>query len=280
MVKTGIKHMDTIIDNVVRFVKSEDKIIAAGFIGSLATDGFSRLSDIDLWIITEDDDLVEVRNGIEEKAKKLPGFVIGDYYNLNFKATDKKDTYWCYLTDKLVNLDIFIEAKSNLIPWFGCQNMPIIKDKQNTLGKIKKKSLSKKETEPVGKKEFRHFLLSQRGDFIYAPLKFFQGSKREGIGNVKHVFMLLMDFKKRLEGVYILHYRKVEEKLSKSELELLDKINMLRPTKSDLKKGLELNWQLMKKLDRIYEKRHGKLDLKEFDKRLWNCIDELLNSKY
>lgn len=272
--------MDTIINNVVELVHSEDKIIAAGFIGSLATGDFSKLSDIDLWIITEDDDFLEVRKRTEKMAKKLPGFVIGDYYHHHFEVTQKKDVYWCYLTDKLVNLDFFIESKSILKPWFGCQNMLIIKDKRNTLGRIKTKSSLKKEAEPVTKKEFRHFLLSQRGDFIYAPLKFFQGSKREGIGNVKHVFKLLMDFKKRLEGVYILHYRKVEEKLLKSELELLDKMNMLRPTKSDLKKGLELNWQLIKKLDKIYEKRYSKLDLKEFDKRLWNCIDELLNSKY
>jgi len=273
--KTGIAHMDAIMEESIGLVNSDERIIAAGFVGSMATGEFSEFSDFDMCVFTEDEDFEDMCKAIDGIAKKLSDYVIGGYYNFR-EGTEVGDAYWCYLTDKLTNFDFFIIPRSKAKPDHGLKGMVIIKDKDGFLAKIKEASSSMQPVKPVSQREFRYFLLTQRADFEYAAREFAKGERIEAIENVKFVFKQLLDFYERLQGIRVRDFRRLERILTEEERELFDEIYSLRPTKSDLRKGQRLNWQLMNKLDGMYEERHGKLDLSDFDDKLWKRIDDLL----
>lgn len=272
---TGIGHMDAIMEEIVELIRSEDRMVAAGFVGSLATGEFSEFSDIDLCVFTEDDDFDEVCGAMEGIARELSNFVIGGYYSFKEDA-EIGDAYWCYLTDKLTNIDFFIVPRSKAKPDHKYRGMVIVKDKDDFLAGIGEASSKMEPVKPVTQGEFRFFLLTQRADFEYAAREYAKGERIEAIENVKFVFKQLLDFYKRLQGVHIRDFRKLEQILTEDERKVFDEIHSLKPTKSDLRRGQKLNWRLMNKLDEIQEERHGKLDFMELDKKLRNRIDELL----
>jgi predicted nucleotidyltransferase len=267
--------MDAIMEEIVESMRLEDRVVAAGFVGSMATGEFSDLSDFDLCLFTEDEDFDEVCGAIEVAAKRFSGHVVGGYYNFN-EDKDVGDAYWCYLTDKLTNIDFFIIPRSKAKPDHKYKGMVIVKDNDDFLAGIREASSKLEPVKPVSQREFRFFLLTQRVDFEYAAREFAKGERIEAIENVKFVFKQLLDFHKRLQGVHIRDFRKLDRILTEDERRVFDEVYSLKPTKSDLRRGQELNWRLMNKLDEIHEERHGRLDFGELDKKLRNRIDELL----
>lgn len=273
--KTGIARMDAIIEESIELMNSDDRIVAAGFVGSMATGEFSEFSDFDMCVFTEDEDFEDMCGAMDGIAKKLSDYIIGGYYDFR-EDTEVGDAYWCYLTDKLTNFDFFIIPRSKAKPDYRFKGMVIIKDKDDFLAEIRETSSSMQPVKPVSQREFRFFLLTQRADFEYAAREFAKGERIEAIENVKFVFKQLLDFYERLQGIRVRDFRKLERILTEEERQLFDEVYSLKPTKSDLKKGQRINWQLMDKLDGIYEERHGKLDLSDFDDKLWKRMDDLL----
>lgn len=275
MERTGIGHMDAIMEETIGLVRSEPRVLAAGFVDSLATGEFSEFSDFDLCIFTEDETFDEMCRAIEAIARDLSHFAVGDYYNFR-EGTETRDAYWCYLTDKLTSIDFFIVPRSRVRPDYEYKGIVIVKDKDDFLAGIREASSKLEPVKPVSQREFRFFLLTQRVDFEYAAREYAKGERIEAIENVKFVFKQLLDFNKRLQGVHIRDFRKLERILTEDERKVFDEIYSLKPTKSDLKRGQRLNWELIRKLDEMYETRHGELDFKELDAKLRNRIDELL----
>lgn len=276
MERTGINHMDAIIAKAVGLVKSDERAIAAGFVGSLATGGFSEFSDIDMCVFTEDKDSDDMCVAIEEFAKKLPDHIIGGYYE--FREDHRVgDSYWCYLTDKLTNFDIEVVSRSKARPDCRFKGIVVVKDKDGFLEDIGRRSSTLEPVLRVTKEEFRFFLLMRRTDFEYAAREFRKGEKLEAIENVKWVHKELLDFGRRLEGVKIRDFRKLEQILTDDERVAFDEVYSLRINTKDVKRGLKINWGLMERLDGIFEERYGDLGYSEFDKRLWKRIGQLLD---
>ncbi|MFQ5883520.1 MAG: nucleotidyltransferase domain-containing protein, partial [Thermoplasmata archaeon] len=244
MQKTGIARMDAIIEESIELMNSDDRIVAAGFVGSMATGEFSEFSDFDMCVFTEDEDFEDMCGAMDGIAKKLSDYIIGGYYDFR-EDTEVGDAYWCYVTDKLTNFDFFIIPRSKAKPDHRFKGMVIIKDKDDFLAKIREKSSSMQPVKPVSQREFRFFLLTQRADFEYAAREFAKGERIEAIENVKFVFKQLLDFYERLQGIRVRDFRKLERILTEEERRLFDGIYSLRPTKSDLRRGQGLNWQLM-----------------------------------
>lgn len=117
----------------------------------------------------------------------------------------------------------------------------------------------------------------RRTDFEYAAREFRKGEKLEAIENVKYVHKELLDFGRGLEGVHIRDFRKLEQILSDDERRVFDEVYSLKPTREDLRRGLEINWRLMEKLDGIFEERYGETGYSEFDRKLWKRISQLLD---
>jgi hypothetical protein len=266
--------MDTILEEIVELMRSEDRVVAAGFVGSMATGEFSEFSDFDVCLFTEEEEFDDMCEGIEALARTFSGFVVGGYYDFK-EDKDVGDAYWCYLTDRLTNIDLFIIPRSKAKPDHKYRGIVIVKDRNDFLAGIREASSKLEPVKPVSQREFRFFLLTQRVDFEYAAREFAKGERIEAIENVKFVFKQLLDFYKRLQGIYVRDFRKLEWILNEDERAMFDQMYSLKPTKSDLRRGQELNWRLMKKLDGMYEETHGKLDFVELDKKLRNRIDEL-----
>lgn len=267
--------MDALMEEIVESIRLEDGVVAAGLVGSMATGEFSEFSDFDLCLFTEDEEFDDVCEAIEMVAQRFSGYMVGGYYNFK-EDRDAGDAYWCYLTDKLTNIDFFIIPRSRAKPDHKYKGMVIVKDQDDFLAGIREASSKLEPVKPVSQREFGFFLLTQRVDFEYAAREFAKGERIEAIENVKFVFKQLLDFNKRLQGIRVRDFRRLERILSEEERAMFDQMYSLKPTKSDLRKGQKLNWRLMSKLDEIYEERHDELDFAELDKKLRNRIDELL----
>lgn len=272
MLKTGITHIDRVIENALSLAENEPRAIAAYLSGSLAKGSISEYSDIDLALIVEDDDCDALRGEIESIARRLPGYLIGEYHDRK-----TKEEYWCYFHDKLVSMDILILPRSKIKPSARFKDIMIVKDKDDLLSKTKAESSDKTWAEPVSKQEFRYLLLMQRTDFHYAVGKFLQGQRFEGIENVKYVFKNLLGLKYRLAGIHIWDFRHLESTLSEEYMDLFQKIYSLKPVLEDLKKGQEINWVLLNELDSIYEREHGSLDFSDLDEKIKKRIKEMLS---
>lgn len=267
---TGIEKYDTLIHSVTRPFIDDERFTGIALIGSIVTGDFTPYSDFDILLLHKKESEDDIRKELPYIVKSIPGFIIGDYYEL-----DKKDTYWFCLTKDLIHVDYFRFDPDTIKPKFYFSKMIILKD-DGTLADIKARSIETPEVEELSTEEFIKMLLYLRTDFIYAPMKFCKGDKAEGIENVKYMYGELIQFKYKLKGKNIWDHRKYEKILTEKELANYRIITVLEPTASDLEKGLKINWNILKECDKIYTEKFNEVLYEEFDDIMWTRIESLL----
>ena len=267
---TGIEKYDALIHSVTRPFIDDERFTGIALIGSIATGDFTPYSDFDILLLHKEESGNEIKKGLPDIARSIPGFIIGDYYRL-----DTKDTYWFCLTKDLIHVDYFRFDPGTIKPKHYFSKMIILKD-NGTLADIKTRSKETPEVEELSTEELIKMLLYLRTDFIYAPMKFCKGERAEGIENVKYMYGELIQFKYKLRGKNIWDHRKYEKILTEEELSNYRIITVLEPTASDLEKGLKINWNILKECDKIYTEKFNEVLYEEFDDIMWARIEALL----
>jgi len=255
------------------YLKKIPEIIAVLYTGSTATQTWDKYSDLDIDIVVRDKDY--------EKTKKMRPKLLSWWGGVklinHYKGSD--ETY-AFLGKNYLKIDMDVIKFSKLKPSWEASKIKIAFDKDGTLTKVFKKS--QKEKKPKFKlEEFTHLLLDTRSNLIYIAMHYARGQKFSGceeITTVRWDLFYLLSKLKEVEGHELM--RGAEKLLSEKEWKLWKNSNCKSYDKKELKRAIKANWEFMKHIEKLYEKKtKKKLNLKCNDKEIWKKVNEFLEGR-
>lgn len=246
------------------------EILAAYYTGSTAKESWDEYSDIDVDIIVKDGDYNKI-------VKRLPKLLsMWGKINLCNHYRDCDETY-AYIGKDYTKVEISPIKKSSLKPSWKLRDIRIAFDKEGTLTKAVRESKNEKKPK-LDHKEFVHLFLYLRDSFIYSAKHYARGQKLSGASELGIISAELFYYLGKIKGMEgYENIRTAEKHLTKKEWGFVKVSGCRSLEKREVKRALKANWDYMKYLEKLYEKKTGrKLGLKCDDREILKLIDRIL----
>ena len=261
------------LDEFTEKLKKIPGIIGIYYTGSTAKKTWDEYSDIDVDIVVKDKDYDKI-------VKQLPKLLsMWGHIKLINNYKDSDQTY-AFIGDGYLKVEIDPIKKSNFKPEWRLKNIRVAYDEGGIIKTVFKKSQKEKRPK-LNHKEFIHFFLDVRSNFLYAVNHYMRGEKLAGaseLGNVGGMLFYYLGKIKGMEGYE--HIRAAEEHLTKKEWNFLKISSCKSLKKQEFKRALKANWEYMKYLEKQYEKKtKRKLKLKCNDKEILKIIEKRLRKR-
>jgi len=253
-------------------LKKIPEIIAVKYTGSTATQKWDKYSDIDIDIIVKDKDY----NKIVKKLLRLLSWWGKVKFHNHYR--DYVEEY-VYIGKDYLKVEIDPIKQSDLKPSLELKNIRIGFDKTGDLIKVYKKS--QKIKKKISHKAIINELLQERDNQLYIARHFMRGQKFSAYSEVDTIrwdlFRILSKIKEMNDYDLI---RSAEKNLTEKEKQMWERSKLKKETKEDLKRALRENWDFMKYVEKLYEKKtKKKLNLKCNDKEILKKVNDIFEGR-
>ncbi len=268
MKKSDLPH-EEILNLYIDKLRSVKEILAVYCTGSTATKKWDEYSDLDIGFVVEDKDY-------DKFCKKLPKLLdIGKKIKFHNNYLGIDETY-AYMGENYFKVDLEPMKKSNIKkPRWSLKDIRIIFDKEGTLTKSYKQSQNKK-LPKLSHKEAVNFFIEERDTQFYVARHCARGLRFSEMNSVNSTWVGLVSFMAKIKGMTDFHFfRAAESLLTQKERELFLMPKLHSDSPKEIEKGMMQNWKIMLYLEKLYEKKFGKLNLPCKDKEILKRLKEL-----
>jgi len=255
------------------YLKEISEIIAVYYTGSTAKKSWDKYSDIDIDVVVKDKDF----NKFIKRLPKLLSWWGKIKFINNYPG--HSETY-AYIGNDYLKVEIDLIKKSWLkgrIRDEGkLKGIRIAFDKEGTLTRESKKA-PKLKKQKINHKEAINFFLGIRDNLIYSARHFMRGQRLSGASEIGSTAGSLFIYLGKIKGYKDYeNLRDAEKHLTKKEWNFLKISSCKSLKKLEVKRALKANWDFMKYLESLYEKKtKKKLNLKVNDKEILKRVNEI-----
>lgn len=244
-------------------VKNLKGVIGLFYSGSIASGKANKFSDIDIYLVVDKNNFERILKKSEELASTFG----------KIKVCHKDENgIGVFIGDDFLKVEIAIIKKGDLKPKYKFKNIKIIKDTNNYLKNLKKKS--QKFRIEVSKKEAEKLFFECRDSQIYTARHVARGWKLSAMGEANYHGEQLFYLLAKLKGRFQFGFRDVENFLTKKELEMLKETRCHSTAKKEIQRAMKANWKFMKYIEKYYESVTGnKLRLRSNDSELLKIVE-------